>query len=219
MMSRKKRGFEFLLLSLTAFGGLGLEVLYAYWLEPLLYGKQMQDWDSFQSITHWIITCITWGLVAAYLTRSAKKDYNLNLFEKKAPMKIWQYLAVVISLIYTTVVSYLSWNGFKVVIEFDRKGPLLFTFQYIYYVFEIILVMLIIVFAQKAFEEWIGNIRIPYGGIICGLTWGGAHIFTKGSVLVGLEGLLLGFVLGAAYLFVNRDLKKAYVVLLLMFIL
>jgi hypothetical protein len=218
-MNKKKRGFDYLLLSLTAFGGLGLEVLYAYVLEPLIYGKQMKEWSSSQNIIHWIITCITWGLMAVYLYRTAKKDNDFDLLKEKNPMMKWQYVAVVISLLYSTAISYLSWDGFKVLIEFERKGPLQFTFQYIYYAFEAVLILLIIVFAQKAFEEWIGNTKVPYGGVICGVTWGLVHMFTKQSILIGLEGLLLGFVLGAAYLFVNRDIKKAYVVVFLMFIL
>lgn len=49
--------------ALTAFGGLGLEALYAYLLEPIVYGCEMQDWNAWQVILHWTITCITWGVV------------------------------------------------------------------------------------------------------------------------------------------------------------
>lgn len=218
-MNQKKRGFDYLLLSLTAFGGLGIEMLYAYLIEPMLYGSQMKEWNQMQSILHWTITCITWGLVAFYLYQTSKKQYTFDLMEKKEPMRIWQYVTVILFIIFSTYSSYRSWDGFKVAVEFERKGALLFTFQYIYYAFEIVLVLLIIVFAQKAFEEWFHNKKIPYGGIICGLTWGLVHILTKGSIFIGLEGLLLGFMLGAAYLIVNRDIKKAYLVLLFMFIL
>lgn len=103
--------------------------------------------------------------------------------------------------------------------EFEKKGALLFTFQHIYYAFETVLFLLIIVFAQKAFETWFRHPDIPYGGIICGLTWGFAHTFTKGSLLAGMEGILFGFLMGAAYLFAGRDVRKAYAVLLVMFIL
>lgn len=218
-MNQKKRGFDFLSLSLTAFGGLGLEALYAYLIEPALYGKQMQEWNQIQSIIHWIVTCITWGLVAFYLYHTGKKNYQFDVLEKAKPMKEWQYVAVLLSLIYCIATSYISWDGFQILMEFKRKGALLFTFQYIYYAFEVVLVLLIIVFAQIAFEEWFNNKKIPYGGIICGLTWGLVHMFTKGSIIVGLEGLVVGFVFGASYLFVNRDCKKAYLALFLMFVL
>ncbi|MCI8968134.1 MAG: hypothetical protein HFH75_11200 [Lachnospiraceae bacterium] len=101
--------------------------------------------------------------------------------------------------------------------EFHNLGALLFTFQYIYYAFETMLFMLIIVFGQRACEAWFGGGRIPYGGIVCGLTWGAAHIFTKGSLVVGLGSILSGFLFGSAYLLVNRDIRKAWIVMFLMF--
>ena len=92
--------------------------------------------------------------------------------------------------------SVLDWGGFKVYLEWKSHGTLLFIFQYIYYVFETLLFTLILVFAQLAFETWFKNRKIPYGGIVMGLTWGLAHIFTKGSLLIGLEGVAIGLLFG-----------------------
>ena len=61
--------------------------------------------------------------------------------------------------------------------------------------------------------------KIPYGGIILGLTWGLAHIFTKGSLAIGLLSAFGGFLFGAAYLFVNKDYRKALPIITLLFIL
>ncbi len=218
-MNKKVTGLDFLSLSLYAFGGLGLEALYAYLIEPALYGGPMQDWTKVQMISHWIITCLTWGLVAFYLIRTSSRKYGFPLFQQAPPMKVWQWISVSGTVIFSLLMSYMSWDGFKIWMEFQKKGPLLFLFQYIYYAFETVLFMLIIVFGQKALEIWTGNRKFPYGGIICGLTWGLAHILTKGSIWIGLEGLILGFMLGAAYLLVNRDIKKTYLVFLLMFVL
>ena len=41
-MTDKKRGWGILSLGLDAFAGLGLEVVYAFLLEPLLYGGTME---------------------------------------------------------------------------------------------------------------------------------------------------------------------------------
>ena len=210
---------QFLLLALVAFGGLGLEALLAYCLEPLLYGCGMQDWNTGQMIVHWILTCISWGLVACYAARDAKKSCGFDLFAEKRPMRCLQWAGIAFSIAVAVIVHYLDWGGLKIVEEFEKKGALLFTFQHIYYAFETVLFLLIIVFAQKAFETWFRHPDIPYGGIICGLTWGFAHTFTKGSLSAGIEGILFGFLMGAAYLFAGRDVRKAYVVLLVMFIL
>ena len=39
----KITGMDYLGLALYAFGGLGMEVLYAFLLEPAIYGTQMQE--------------------------------------------------------------------------------------------------------------------------------------------------------------------------------
>lgn len=216
-MTTKVTGGDYFSLGLLAFGGLGIEVLYAYFLEPMLYGGGMQDWSVSQNIVHWIITCVTWGVISYILVKMSKDKYAFDLFAKVERMKLWQWGCVAVCIIFSIMGSYISWDGFKVIKEFQNKGALLFVFQYIYYAVETVLFMLIIIFTQKAFEVWFKRKDIPYGGIICGITWGFAHAFTKGSIMVGLEGILLGFLLGVAYLLVNRSVKKTYVVLFIMF--
>lgn len=212
------KGSDFLGLALYAFAGLGIEVIYAYFLEPMLYGTSMENWSAGQTICHWILTCITWGIFAYVLIRKAEGKYQFLIITKGNAMHLWQWGLCFLFLVLAFGMDYADWGGFKVYLEFVRRGPLLFVFQYIYYAFETMLFLLIIVFGQKACEVWFQRTNIPYGGIICGLTWGLAHVFTK-NLFTGLLGLALGFAMGGAYLLVNRDLRKAYVVLLLMFVL
>lgn len=215
---KKIKGMDYLGLGLYAFGGLGMEVLYAYLLEPMLYGGPMQEWSPAQTIMHWILTCITWGIFAAVLIRTSGTKYDFPLTEKGAEMTFARVIICLIFIAAAFWIDYISWGGFKVYLEYVGKGWLLFTFQYIYYAFETMLFLLIIVFGQKACEVWFHKENFPFGGIICGLTWGMAHMFTK-DILTGMLGILLGLALGSVYLVVNRDLKKAYVVMFLMFVL
>ena len=88
--------------------------------------------------------------------------------------------------------------------------------------FEVGLVVLVVVFGQKTFEIWFHKdcrVRNPYGGILVGLTWGLAHVFTKGSLSAGLLLILTSVGYGVTYLLVNRDVKKTYFWILLMFVL
>lgn len=220
MMKRRGevKGSDFLGLALYAFGGLGMEVLYAFFLEPALYGVPMEEFTPGQTICHWILTCITWGIFAYVLIRKAQEKYQFPILKKGKNMSIWQWAVCFLLLAVAFGVDYADWGGFKIYLEFVRRGPLLFVFQYIYYAFETMLFLLIIVFGQKACEVWFRKENIPYGGIICGITWGAAHIFTK-DLLTGLLGVVLGFAMGGAYLLVNRDFKKAYGFLFLMFVL
>lgn len=215
---KKIKGMDYLGLGLYAFGGLGMEVLYAYLLEPMLYGGPMQEWSPAQTIMHWILTCITWGIFAAVLIRTSETKYDFPLTVKGTKMTFARVIICLIFIAAAFWIDYISWGGFKVYLEYAGKGWLLFTFQYIYYAFETMLFLLIIVFGQKACEVWFHKENFPFGGIICGLTWGMAHMFTK-DILTGMLGILLGLALGSVYLVVNRDLKKAYVVMFLMFVL
>ncbi|MDE6320458.1 MAG: hypothetical protein K2M22_12300 [Lachnospiraceae bacterium] len=214
----KITGGDYLSLGLCAFAGLGMEVLYAYLMEPVVYGTPMQDWTNVQIILHWILTCITWGVFASILIQKSGKKYDFQLMEKGKTMKLWQSGLCALFILLAFIFDYIDWNGFKVYLEYVNKGFLLFTFQYIYYAFETMLFLLIIIFGQKACEVWFHKDKIPYGGIICGLTWGLAHIFTK-DLLTGMSGIILGFAMGSVYLLVNRDLKKAYIALFFMFVL
>lgn len=216
--SIKINGLKFLLLALYAFTGLGIEALYAFLLEPLIYNVQMPDWTTAQDVIHWLITCATWGIIAYLLIRVAKKRYGFQVFERSSNVKAWQWAAVAVLVVLSLVESYLSWNGFKVIKEFNYNGLVKFIFQYIYYIFETGLFILIIVFGQKAFEMWFHTKRIPFGGILVALTWGLVHMITK-DVLTGIISAAIGFVFGIVYLLLNRDIRKTYLIVLIMFIL
>ncbi|MDE6759905.1 MAG: hypothetical protein K2J90_04390 [Lachnospiraceae bacterium] len=215
----KKLGSEYFSLALYAFGGLGLEMLYAYLIEPAIYGHGISDFTPMQSVLHWTITCITWGIVAFLLIRHAKRELGFTLNALGQKTRLWQWLTSVLLILVMTLINICDIGELKIYHEFKKMEPLEFTFQHIYYLVETILFTLIIVFGQIAMEKWLKRTDIPFGGILVGLTWGLAHWFTKGSLMIGLEGIFVGFLFGTAYLFLNRDLKKTYLVLALAFIL
>lgn len=218
-MTKKITGWDYLSYALLAFGGLGLEALLAFVLEPALYGASMNEWTTLQNILHWIITCILWGMVSIWLIKAAKKNYQFDLFARQNPLQLWQWIVIAVFIILSLIISYYDWNGSKVIREFRANGWLKFIFQYIYYIFETALVTLILVFGQKAFDQWFTKKNIPYGGILAGLTWGLAHIFTKGSLSTGLLCAFSGFAFGSVYLLTNRDIRKTFPIVFIMFVL
>ena len=213
------RGINYLNLALCAFAGLGIEALYAYLLEPAIYGAPMARWDDMQSICHWIATCATWGIIALLIVRHAKQKYGFDLFERREKIKTRQWILTAACVALVLIVQSLDWNGWKVLHEFYSKGLAKFIFQYIYYFFETVLFTLIIVFGQKACEVWFKRENIPYGGILVALTWGLAHWATKGDFFVGLLTAAAGFCFGVVYLLLNRNIKATYLMLCVMFIL
>lgn len=217
-LKEQGKGWNYFIYAMLAFAGLGIELLLAFLIEPFIYGCQMNEWSTIQNISHWVITCICWGMICFLMTKNAKTKYSFDIFRRQVKMKSWQWCAVAVIFVIMLVYSYIDWNGSKVLKELHYNGWLKFIFQYIYYVFETGLVLLIIVFGQKAFEKWFHNdsrVLIPYGGILAGLTWGLVHILTKGSFTMWISGIVYGI----TYILVNRDVKKAYIWILLMFVL
>lgn len=215
---KKVSGMNYFSLAVLAFASIGLEVLLAFGIEPMIYGSPMNEWTDLQNIIHWLATCILWGTASGYLIHYAKKKFDFDLFQKGNKMAVWQWALVAVFVIGSLILSYFDWNGSKVIKEFIANGPVKFIFQYIYYFFETMLVMLILVFGQNAFEMWFHKRNIPYGGIIVAITWGIGHFLTK-DITTGIVTVISGLAFGSVYLLVNRDIRKAYPILWMMFVL
>ena len=157
---KKTGGWKYLILAMLAFAGLGMEVILAFFLEPLIYQAPMQSWTDLQNISHWVITCAVWGLLSWGIVRFARKRYGDDLFERKDSPAAWRW----------------------------------------------------------AFEGWLHNRHIPWGGMLAAVTWGIAHFFTKGSS-TGIGIMISALAYGCVYLLVNRDIRRAYPIIWLMFVL
>ena len=205
---KKASGINYMILALLAFASIGLEVLLAFGLEPMIYSSPINEWTDLQTIIHWVVTCSLWGVASWRIVRFAKKKYDFDLFQKGDKMSAWQWAFVAVFMIGSLILSYFDWNGSKVIKEFYAN----------YYFFETALVTLILVFGQNAFEKWFHKQNIPYGGIIVAITWGIGHFFTK-DILTGIVTVISGMAFGSVYLLVNRDIRKTYPILWIMFVL
>lgn len=211
--------WSFFRLALYAFTSLGLEAVLAFLIEPHIYGATIKEWTVTQFIYHWVLTCTLWGIVTFLIVNTAKEKYGFDIFTKGKRLNSLRYILILACVCFILLSSYIDWQGFKVLKELQSNGLLKFVFQYIYYGFETALVLLIIVFSQLGFENLFRKSNVPYGGIALALTWGIAHVFTKGSVLAGVFSMVGGFICGIVYLLVNRDIKKAYILLYVIFVL
>lgn len=216
--SKNITGFDFLWLALYTIAAFLFELLLVT-VEGFL-GISIYHATTFQMIAHWIVTSLGWLGLGFAIIALAKKQTGFDLLKtEKKTVSVWQWLAVVLSFILITLVQYWDWKGFKILLEFQHLGWLKFLFQYIYYAAESFLISLVLVFGQKAFETWFKNDKIPYGGILLGLTWGLMHILSKGSVLTGILTCLAGFLFGSVYLLVNKDYKKTLIIVTCLFML
>lgn len=215
----RKRGMVFLLLALLAFGGLGLEMLLAFLIEPLIYGVTLNNFNTAQIIVHWLVTCAVWLAAAVLLLYLAKRKYGFSIFKKNKNLTLLNWVICLAVLAVSITISVVDWSGLKVVKEFVANGWLKFIFQYVYYFFETILVYLIIVFGQEAGESLFKTKNIPYGGILAALTWGLIHALTQGTLLAGILSAVFAVLFGVVYLLANKNVRIAFVFILLMLIL
>lgn len=217
--SRVVKWTSFLYLGLYVFLGFGIELVLVGLIEPGIFKVGVSEYSTVQSIMHWIATIIIWAVFAFVITRVSKKKYGFDFSTYKGEMSIKRWTYTILIMVVVVGASILSWNGFKVYKEFMNLGWLRFIFQYMYYLMESVLILLVVVFGQKAGEVKFNKSNIPWGGILVGLTWGLIHIFSQGSLSTGILSALGGFSFGVIYLLVNQDVRIAYPLIALMFIL
>ena len=230
--NRFKEGIDFLTNGLCVFGVIGLELILAYVIEPLLYSNievgNYKSFYSWQTIAHWIVTCALWIAGAILVAKQCRKETGFDLIGKFHSerltdsiknIRLWQWVMIVAGATICLISTWIDWNGSKVMHEFASKGLILFIFQYGYYLVETALVLMIIIFGQKAFEKWFNNNTIPFGGLLVAVTWGLGHWMTKGSLMTGLYTAFGGLVFGSVYVLTNRNVKLSYILLCIMFIL
>ena len=117
------------------------------------------------------------------------------------------------------LLNVLDWGTLKVIGEFQKKGPLLFAGQYLYYAFEVVLVLLIAAFGQQFWEALRkGRSQFPFGGVVLCCTWGAIHMLSRGSLSTGLGVMAFGLMYGAIYVLLGRDARTSYLAMLAAFV-
>jgi hypothetical protein len=217
-------------MSLAAFAILGLEIIILL-VQGLFYGTidlvgLIEQRGVYPLLIHWGLTCAAWGAGAWLLFLWARKK-GFFIFEnnQKAPLANWIIVCVLFAM--SVASSCISWGmRFKPAAEFAGFAHLVgeqaifaFAAQYAYYLVESVLFLAIVIFGQKFGELAFGKEKIPWGGILCGLSWGLVHILTQGSLFVGLYAAAGAFVFGVVFLLLKKNVRYTYPIIALMFIL
>lgn len=217
-MKHHNASWDYLWYALYAFAGLGLELLLAMAEQALYAPSSFSEYTTGQSILHWVLTCICWGGVFFYLTRSLEKKTGFSIWNRN-PVSLYHALLSVILVLVGITLNAFDWHNLKIIGEFQSKGLLRFLFQYIYYCFETGLVFLILAFGQQFFESLFGKkCRFPWGGAVLCCTWGLIHWMSKGSLITALGTMAFSLLYGVLYLLLNRSPKWAYLAITLAFI-
>lgn len=214
----KIQKWDYLWYALYSFAGLGIEVLLIAFVEPILFARVgITNYTAVQMIIHWLMTIFCWAAVSFFLIRSAKKKLKFDVISHSKPTT--RNIALAMFLVVVCVAFHaFDWAGLKIIEEFQKKGLLLFMFQYLYYFVEVLLVFLIVAFGQQFFESLLHKkSRIPWGGIVLCCTWGAVHILSKGSIYTGLVMMAFSLAYGLMYLLLERNTRWSYFAIALAF--
>lgn len=219
-MSAEKRqctGRTYLLFSVVCLLSLFIEYLILQ-CEQFIYQKNYYKFTITESIVHWVLICVIWGMAGALMVYLSTRVYNFDILRRSAKPSVAGWIAAPILIVVSVSAKYVLWDGWKIILDFHNSGWFQFIFQYVYYLFEILIVMLAVVFAQEAGEKIFHTNRVPWGGILAALTWGLSHIITQGSVTIGIYYTLCSVLYGILYLAVRKNLYISYPLLVLMFL-
>ena len=131
-MKNKISTWDYLWYALYAFGGLGLEIVLMSMIEPMMFGGiSTSNYTPAQTIIHWLLTMLCWGVTATLIIRSSKKSLDFDVLSDSKPTRNGQVISAVL-VITCIVLNAFDWGTLKIIGEFQKKGPLLFIFQYLY---------------------------------------------------------------------------------------
>lgn len=181
--------------------------------EIFIFGKEYTEFTITESVTHWIVTCVMWGIVGLVMFYIASRVYGMDILQKENKPSQRGIVIALMLLSSSVGVKYILLGGWQFIIDFRSQGWVQFIFLYIYYLFEASLLLLSAVFFQEAAERIIGkqNDHVPWGGVLLALTWGAAHFITTWNITTALFYTAAAFFIGCAYLAAKRNLYISYI--------
>lgn len=187
--------------------------------EQFIYDKNYYKFTITESIVHWVLICVVWGMIGLVMFYVAERVYKFDAAKRKnlPSIKGWIFCALLIAV--SVALKLFVWEDFKILHDFRNSGWFQFIFQYVYYLFESFMIVLSVTFFQEAFEHCFKKEYIPWGGIVLALTWGLSHIVTQSSVTVGLAYTLIALLFGICYVSAKKNLYISYILITLMFLL
>jgi hypothetical protein len=214
---------RFFLFGLLSFSLLLLEFPVLF-LDTILTGKSLHELNLWHQkwyflIIHWTITVTIWGLgIFLILFWLKRKDFLAQVFSfdlKGKGLKM-----VLISLILVLILSiferiFFSSNIPQISNEYfnfsklhGNKAIFLSIFQNIYYLFESIIVVLIVAFFNKG-GELLSRIKgFPWGGIGLLFTWGFGHFVSHPTGALYM--LILSILIGIVYILSGKNFFSTF---------
>ncbi len=184
--------------------------------EQFIYDKTYNKFTITESITHWLIISGLWGILGLVLFYISARVYNFNFSKKKNLPSERGWIVAVLLFLTSFGLKFRIYGGWKPATDFMQSGWFQFIFQYIYYLFQAVIILIMVIFTQEATDRALKTHKlkfrhIPWGGIILAATWGAVHLVTEANFTVAIYYIILSLLAGAAHLAVNKNVYISYV--------
>ena len=214
-MDREVKWTKYLWLSLLLFGAFMLEYLSIFVIELMILHVDIWNYTANQRSVHCIIMVFIWAVVIVMVLFFSQRYLHFPSRENKEDnpsLKNWLITFACLSC--CKILTFIDWHTLKVVGEVQGKNAYQFCAQYLYYIFEMMLVILIIIYGQKAMETLLKKRSpIPFGGIILAVTWVAFHFVSRGvglEIWNGISTMIFSVLSGVMYLRLNRKCLYSY---------
>ena len=200
---------SYLGLGLLSFAAVMLELFSIFVIERMLLHIDIANYTTGQRSLHSVITACLWAVVILSVLVYSRRRYHYPEDTEKSgriPSKDWK--DAWICLLLCKVMTFIDWHTLKIIGESRGQSLSRIVTQYIYYIFEVGLVLLIILYGQKAAEVLLEReSSVPFGGILLALTWGMFHFISRGVGIQwwnGISCIIFSLLSGLMYLKLKR---------------
>lgn len=202
-------------------------------LEHVLYGDIMTNGMTvWQHCLHFVVICAVWGSGCTAVYRLAKGKALLpDLQDKGKPLSGSRVFLLFLIAAAGILFMSLDMPGLSLRLKplselrhflerYGRAGAAAFLLQHLYYLFESIIILFLIVFGQQGGEllfPFRRTRKVLWGGIFCAMTWGMLHGLTK-DWETAVFCILLSVFFNLSYLAADRRLIPAYLAVAAIFV-
>ena len=216
---QKQRAVTFAVLGLICMLGLCFEFVVIIF-EQFVFDKTYYQFTITESITHWVLISVIWGLLGLVLFYVSSRVYGFDFSKKKQLPSKKKMIICFAAIIAAFSLKLAVYGGWKPYLDFIRSGWFQFIFEYIYNLFQAMIILIMAVFAQEAVERLLKSHKIklayiPWGGIVLGLSWGVINTVTETNTAVSVCYILLSLLIGIGHIASNKNIYLSYILTVL----
>lgn len=204
----------YLRLSLMIFCAFLLEYFSLFVIEMLIMRMDIFNYSGREQSLHHFIMVVIWSIYLGFILVYSRKKYEFPAKRIQSDISKKDLVTALVCLFGCKIMTFIDWHTLKVVGELQGKATVQFIVQYLYYFMEIGIVLLIVMYGQKAIETLIKRgSNIPFGGFILAITWGAFHFVSRGKgieIWNGISCIIFSVLFGISYLKLKRNYFYSY---------